>query len=206
MWRDAPKAYGPHKTIYNRFIRWNRMGVFNRIFAELAGRAGEPDRIMTDATDPKAHRTAASLLKGGSSPRYRRTKGGLNPKLHAVCDGLGRTIIMLLTEGQMSDHKVAPLRFVRFLTPRNCLAIRAMTATGSGQRWSSAGSPTAFRRAPTVRSSITTTRNSTASATRLRTSSEGSRTGAVSPLAMIAAHALSCLPPSPQPSHTGCHQ
>ena len=27
-WRDAPKAYGPHKTIYNRFVRWSRLGVF----------------------------------------------------------------------------------------------------------------------------------------------------------------------------------
>ena len=35
-WRDAPSAYGPHKTIYNRFIRWSRLGVFNRILAELA--------------------------------------------------------------------------------------------------------------------------------------------------------------------------
>lgn len=34
-WRDAPKDYGPHKTIYNRFIRWSRLGVFNRIFAAL---------------------------------------------------------------------------------------------------------------------------------------------------------------------------
>ena len=38
-WRDAPKDYGPHKTLYNRFIRWSRMGVFDRIFAELARRA-----------------------------------------------------------------------------------------------------------------------------------------------------------------------
>ena len=68
MWRDAPKAYGPHKTIYNRFIRWSRMGVFNRIFAELAGKAGEPERIMIDATHLNAHRTAASLLKGGGFP------------------------------------------------------------------------------------------------------------------------------------------
>ncbi len=67
-WRDAPAAYGPHKTIYNRFIRWSRMGVFNRIFAELAGQTGEPDRIMIDATRLKAHRTAASLLKGGLFP------------------------------------------------------------------------------------------------------------------------------------------
>ena len=68
MWRDAPKDYGPHKTIYNRFIRWSRLGVFNRIFAELAGKAGEPDRIMIDATHLKAHLTAASLLKGGLFP------------------------------------------------------------------------------------------------------------------------------------------
>src|SRR5665647_1586139 len=49
-WRDAPKAYGPHKTIYNRFVRWSRLGVFNRIFAELAGKGGKPDRLMIDAT------------------------------------------------------------------------------------------------------------------------------------------------------------
>jgi putative transposase len=67
-WRDAPRDYGPHKTIYNRFIRWSKLGVFNRIFAELAGQAGEPDRIMIDATHLKAHRTAASLLKGGLFP------------------------------------------------------------------------------------------------------------------------------------------
>lgn len=68
MWRDAPKGYGPHKTIYNRFVRWSRLGVFSRIFAELAGAAGEPDRIMIDATHLKAHRTASSLLKGGHFP------------------------------------------------------------------------------------------------------------------------------------------
>ena len=67
-WRDAPPAYGPHKTIYNRFIRWSRLGVFNRIFAGLAGRAGEPYRLMIDATHLKAHRTAASLLQKGLFP------------------------------------------------------------------------------------------------------------------------------------------
>jgi putative transposase len=82
-WRDAPRTYGPHKTIYNRFIRWSRLGVFNRIFAELAGKAGEPDRIMIDATHLKAHRTAASLLKGGSSPMYRAHQRRL--ELEAPC-------------------------------------------------------------------------------------------------------------------------
>src|ERR1700754_407707 len=36
-WKDAPQAYGPHKTLYNRFVRWSRRGVFGRIFAVLAG-------------------------------------------------------------------------------------------------------------------------------------------------------------------------
>jgi putative transposase len=67
-WRDAPSDYGPHKTIYNRFVRWSRLGVFNKIFAELARKAGKPRRLMIDATHLKAHRTAASLLKKGLFP------------------------------------------------------------------------------------------------------------------------------------------
>jgi putative transposase len=67
-WRDAPADYGPHKTIYNRFIRWSRLGVFNRIFAELSAKGPQPERLMIDATHLKAHRTAASLLKKGLFP------------------------------------------------------------------------------------------------------------------------------------------
>jgi len=67
-WRDAPREYGPHKTLYNRFIRWSRMGVFDRIFANLAGQLGQPERLIIDATHLKAHRTAASLLKKGLFP------------------------------------------------------------------------------------------------------------------------------------------
>ena len=33
----------------------------------------------------------------------------MNSKLHAVCDGQGRPVIMLLSEGQMSDYKGAAL-------------------------------------------------------------------------------------------------
>jgi transposase len=67
-WRDAPKIYGPHKTLYNRFIRWSKMGVFDQIFTALVEEHGPPDRLMIDATHLKAHRTACSLLKGGMFP------------------------------------------------------------------------------------------------------------------------------------------
>jgi transposase len=68
QWKDAPTAYGPHKTLYNRFIRWSLLGVFDRIFASLAGDGRKPERLMIDATHLKAHRTAASLLKKGAFP------------------------------------------------------------------------------------------------------------------------------------------
>jgi len=61
--KDAPRGYGPHKTLYNRFARWSRLGVFSRIFAELAEAGGSPDRLMIDSTHLKAHRTAASLAQ-----------------------------------------------------------------------------------------------------------------------------------------------
>ena len=67
-WKDAPAAYGPHKTLYNRFIRWSRLGVFDKIFTALAGESGTPKEIMIDSTHLKAHRTAASLLKKGMFP------------------------------------------------------------------------------------------------------------------------------------------
>ena len=68
QWRDAPKEYGPHKTLYTRFIRWSRKGVFSKIFVALALEGGNTNQLMIDATHLKAHRTAASLLKKGFFP------------------------------------------------------------------------------------------------------------------------------------------
>jgi transposase len=67
-WCDAPPGYGPHKTLYSRFVRWSKLGVFSRIFAALVKEAGDPDVLMIDAAHLKAHRTASSLLKKGLLP------------------------------------------------------------------------------------------------------------------------------------------
>lgn len=67
-WCDAPSAYGPPKTLYNRWKRWCGMGVFARIMDGLASEAAEQKTVMIDATYLKAHRTASSLAvkKGGA--------------------------------------------------------------------------------------------------------------------------------------------
>lgn len=66
-WRDAPKEFGPHKTLYNRWKRWSDEGIFARMLAGLAADHGEEMTGMIDATYLKTHRTASSLgvKKGG---------------------------------------------------------------------------------------------------------------------------------------------
>ncbi|WP_145206863.1 IS5 family transposase [Sphingobium sp. B2] len=105
-WCDAPREYGPPKTLYNRWKRWSRMGVFTRIMAGLAAEAADEKTIMIDATYLKAHRTASSLRgkKGGRGRLIGRTKGGMNTKLHVVADAQGRPIRMFVTAGPVSDY------------------------------------------------------------------------------------------------------
>ena len=62
-WSDAPKEYGSHKTLYNRFARWSKRGVFTRLFAGLATELDLPKTLMMDSTYLKAHRTASSLAQ-----------------------------------------------------------------------------------------------------------------------------------------------
>ncbi len=57
-----------HWLVYDRFIRWNPIGVFSRIFAGMTGRKGRPDRLMIGAAHLKAHGTTASPLKKGLFP------------------------------------------------------------------------------------------------------------------------------------------
>ena len=68
---DAPREYGPAKTLFNRWKRWSDNGVFARIMVGLAAKDTDPKTIMIDATYLKAHRTACSLRakKGGAVAR-----------------------------------------------------------------------------------------------------------------------------------------
>jgi transposase len=85
-WHDAPAAYGPHKTLYNRWKRWSDQGVFARMMAGLAAEQGETKIVMIDATYLKAHRAATSMSVKKGGRLVGRTKGGANTKLHAICD------------------------------------------------------------------------------------------------------------------------
>jgi putative transposase len=68
-WQDCPAIYGPSTTVYNRFHRWSRRGLWQRILDALI--ETEPDDVhVLDSTTTKAHRSAAGA-KGG--PKRRRS-------------------------------------------------------------------------------------------------------------------------------------
>ena len=63
-WRDLPERYGPRTTVYNRYARWARRGIWKSIFDALA-EDSEDSLFFIDSSIVKAHR-AASGAKGGN--------------------------------------------------------------------------------------------------------------------------------------------
>jgi transposase len=77
-WRDCPTEYGPYTTIYNRFNRWSRQGIWFEMFEALTGHCGIWGSVAIDATHIKAHRSAAGA-KGGPSTRRSAPRAAAGP-------------------------------------------------------------------------------------------------------------------------------
>ena len=66
-WRDLPDRYGPYTTVYNRFNRWAKRGVWLSIFEALAARSPISMQLI-DSTIVRAHQHAAGGKKGAITP------------------------------------------------------------------------------------------------------------------------------------------
>jgi putative transposase len=66
-WRDLPPAFGNWNSVFQRFRRWAKKGVWERIFNELVE---NPDfeYLIIDSTIVRAHQHAAGA-KGGAKMR-----------------------------------------------------------------------------------------------------------------------------------------
>ena len=62
-WAEIPERYGPATTRYNRFVRWARIGVWDRIF-EAISRAYDGDLQMIDRSSIRVHQHGANGKKG----------------------------------------------------------------------------------------------------------------------------------------------
>jgi transposase len=68
QWRDMPERYGPWETVYARYRRWTREGLFARILHALHVRLDEDGRIDwsvfdVDGSSIRAHRSAAGAAR-----------------------------------------------------------------------------------------------------------------------------------------------
>ena len=62
-WRDLPERYGPRTTCYNRFNRWRKAGVWDRLMDAISA-AHDGEIQMIDSTSIRAHQQAATAKKG----------------------------------------------------------------------------------------------------------------------------------------------
>ncbi len=62
-WRDLPERYGPRTTCYDRFVRWRKAGVWNRLMDAITA-AHDGAIQMIDSTSVRAHQQAATAKRG----------------------------------------------------------------------------------------------------------------------------------------------
>ena len=102
-WVDAPSEYGPCKTLYNRFVRWAKKGIWQEIFIALADAGGPPSQALIDSSAVRAHRSASGGKRGEKTQGIGRSRGGRTTKIHAITDRLCRPIRFILTGGHVPD-------------------------------------------------------------------------------------------------------
>jgi transposase len=124
-WRDLPEIYGP-RTRYNRFVRWRRAGVWDRIIDALAT-GHDPLVQMIDTSIVRVHQHGACIADSNQQD-VGRSRGGLTSKIHAVVDTNGLPIHLALTPGEAHDNRLCSVLLSAMLPQTMLLADRGYDA------------------------------------------------------------------------------
>lgn len=130
-WRDLPERYGSWNSVYSRFRRWKRVGIWDRVLAELQSQGDLQNEIdweihFVDGGIVRAHQHASGAKKSTQTDEaLGRSQGGLSTKIHIRCDGQGKPITFLLTPGQPHELSVAEQlnNTIRTHSPTNSLLL-----------------------------------------------------------------------------------
>ena len=73
-WRDLPERYGKWTTVYSRFQRWRKAGVWDRILKDVQALVDQDGNVdweihFVDSTIVRAHQHAAGAKKAIQKPR-----------------------------------------------------------------------------------------------------------------------------------------
>ena len=110
-WRSIPTALGPWWMAAQTFIRWSKLGVWERLLRLTQEHGGLAlGMVFLDGTVVRAHPKAAGARKEGRTANdsadtqaLGRSRGGYGTKGHVLADAGGRAIGFLLTPGQDAE-------------------------------------------------------------------------------------------------------
>jgi transposase len=95
---------GPYTTCYNRFVRWRKAEIWDRIMDALA--AGHDAGVqMIDTSVVRVHQHGACIVDNNHQDMG-RSRGGLTSKIHAVVDANGLPVHLALTPGEAHDNRL----------------------------------------------------------------------------------------------------
>jgi transposase len=101
-WCDAPREYGPPKTLYNRWKRWGEMGVFARMMKGLASEGGQEKVVMIDATYLLCRSCAAGRNTADATPTFPLWRMGILGALAAWSPFISRIALRRRRSGVRS--------------------------------------------------------------------------------------------------------
>ncbi|WP_458122930.1 IS5 family transposase [Paenibacillus sp. Z3-2] len=78
-WRDLPDHFPNWKSVYTRFRRWQKAGIWDEVLKHVGAKGGKSKQAIG------------------------RSRGGLSTKIHAVVDALGNPLRFDLTGGEAHD-------------------------------------------------------------------------------------------------------
>jgi transposase len=77
-WRDVPDRYGPWRTVYARFVRWQQDGTWDRLLAHVQTTSDAVGEVVwevsIDSSVVRAHQHAAGAPKRGATRQRARRR------------------------------------------------------------------------------------------------------------------------------------
>lgn len=114
-WRSIPAELGSWWKAAQTFIRWARLGVWERLLDLAQQRGVALGMVFLDGTNIRAHQKAAGAERMGADAEERdrrealgRSRGGYGTKACVIADGRGRAVAFALAPGQAHELPMAP--------------------------------------------------------------------------------------------------